>query len=152
MAGKRGLAAVAVVLAAAPFVALQEGVRLEPYADPVGIPTVCVGETDRAVIGLKAHFSREECMAALGASLMQKAAELDRCVHVPLTDGQAVAVLSFGYNVGTQAACGSTFVKRLNAGEGRAACAELSRWVYARGIKLPGLVKRRAAERARCEA
>ena len=32
-----------------------------------------------------------------------------------------------------------------------AACAELERWVYAKGIKLRGLVKRRAAERAMCE-
>lgn len=39
---------------------------------------------------------------------------------------------------------------RSRGGQGDLA-AELSRWVYAGGRKLQGLVKRRAAERAMCE-
>ncbi|WP_405045477.1 glycoside hydrolase family protein [Pseudomonas aeruginosa] len=45
----------------------------------------------------------------------------------------------------------STLLRKLNAGDVRGACAELSRWVYAGGKKLGGLVRRRAAERELCE-
>ena len=40
---------------------------------------------------------------------------------------------------------------KANTGDWAGACKELDRWVYAKGIKLNGLVKRRAAERAMCE-
>ena len=56
---------------------------------------------------------------------------------------------SHGDNVGVTNACGSTLMKKLNAGQ--PFCAELSKWVYAKNIKLPGLVSRRAAERHMCE-
>jgi lysozyme len=69
-----------------------------------------------------------------------------------LTDGQRGALVSFAYNVGVPKACGSTFVKRLNAGDGKAACAELSKWIYAGGRALPGLVNRRRDERKVCES
>lgn len=148
---KAKVASLAVVLAAAPFVAAYEGVVLTTYQDPVGIPTACGGETDEEVVGMKDRFTRDECMAVLGASLYRHALELDKCIKVPLTTGEAKALLSFGYNVGTGKACKSTLVRRINAGELPAACAELDKWVYAKGIKLRGLVKRRAAERAMCE-
>ena len=68
-----------------------------------------------------------------------------------MTDGQKAAFLSFAFNVGAQKFCGSTLVKKANQGDMPGACAELSRWTYAGGRELPGLVKRRAAERALCE-
>ena len=148
-AGKTGIASLAAVLLAVPVVALWEGERLETYLDPVGIPTVCYGETD-AALTMRWRFSRDECRALLGASLMQHALELDRCITRPLPPHQAAAVLSWGYNSGSGAACRSTLVRKLNAGE--PFCAELSRWTYAGGRQLPGLVKRRAEERALCEA
>ena len=60
------------------------------------------------------------------------------------------ALVSFTYNIGGQAFCSSTLVRKLNAGDTVGACNELSRWTRAKGIELPGLVKRRAAERAMC--
>lgn len=148
-AGKVGIASLVVVLLAAPFVADREAVVLRPYADPVGIQTACAGETDAAVVGLKERFSRDECIAVLGASLYRHALEMDKCIKRPLAAHEAVAVLSWSYNTGTNAACGSTLVRKLNAGE--PFCSELSKWVYAKGKKLPGLVKRRESERAICE-
>lgn len=147
-----GIAALVVVLAAAPFVAKHEGLILSTYADPIGIPTACAGETDKAVT-LQERFTRDECMALLGASLLEHGKRMDACVRVPLTRSQAVAVLSWSYNVGTGAACGSTLVRLLNSGAPPSVwCAELSKWNKAGGRVLPGLVKRRAQERAMCEA
>ena len=147
-----GVAALVVILAAAPFVARHEGLILSTYADPIGIPTACAGETDKAVT-LQDRFTRDECMALLGASLLEHGKRLDACVHVPLTRPQAVAVLSWSYNVGTAAACKSTLVRLLNSGAPpRVWCAELSKWNKAGGRVLPGLVNRRAQERAMCES
>lgn len=143
------VASLAVVLIAAPMVATYEGVVLAPYRDVVNVPTVCVGETAREIVGFKETFSRDECIALMGASLYEHAMKIEPCIGRPVTRNQAAAILSWGYNVGPLAACQSTLVRKLNAGQ--EFCSELSRWVYAKGMKLPGLVKRRAAERALCE-
>lgn len=146
---KGRIAALAVVLLAAPFVVGEEGVVLGRYADPVGIPTACIGETDSEVVGFKRVFTRDECVAVMGASLYAHAMKLEPCVKRDITRQQAAALLSWSYNVGVGNACGSTLMKKLNAGQ--PFCAELSKWVYAKNIKLPGLVSRRAAERHMCE-
>ena len=146
---KARIAVLATVLIAAPFVAVQEGVVLTSYADPVGIDTACVGETDEEVVGFKKLFSRDECIAVMGASLYAHAMQLEPCVKRDIPRHQAAAILSWSYNVGAGNACGSTLMRKLNAGQ--PFCAELDKWVYARGIELRGLVKRRAAERRMCE-
>ncbi len=75
----------------------------------------------------------------------------DVCRWLPLTDGQRAAFLSFAFNVGEGVLCKSTLVRKANAGDLQGACAELSRWTYAGGKQLPGLVQRRAVERQMCE-
>lgn len=152
MSGKGKVAALAVVLIAAPFVAVHEGVITFKYADPVSVPTVCAGETDRSVVSYKARFTRDECIAMLGASLYRHALELDKCVKVPMKDHEAAALLSIAYNVGTGAMCKSTMVAQINSGKPASVwCQQFDRWVYAKGIKLRGLVNRRAQERHMCE-
>ncbi|KGD42035.1 phage lysozyme family protein [Burkholderia pseudomallei] len=71
---------------------------------------------------------------------------------------QLAAAVSFAYNVGANAYCASTTARRFNAGDLRGACRAINeadsgrpQWVTARGRVLPGLVKRRAEERAICE-
>ncbi|MBE5528800.1 glycoside hydrolase family 24, partial [Laribacter hongkongensis] len=76
---------------------------------------------------------------------------LKQCVRVPLHQYEYDAFVSLAYNIGSGAFCGSTLVRKLNAGDYAGACAEIDRWTYAGGKRLPGLVKRRAEERARCE-
>ena len=70
--------------------------------------------------------------------------------HLLAASGVA-AFLSFAFNVGNGAFCGSTLTRKANAGDMPGACAELSRWTYAGGKQMPGLVIRRAAERQLCE-
>ena len=80
-----------------------------------------------------------------------KHAQALECVKRPMNDGQKAAFLSFAFNVGNGAFCSSTLVRKANAGDMPGACAELSRWTYAGGKQLQGLVNRRAAERKLCE-
>lgn len=56
------------------------------------------------------------------------------------------AIADFAYNLGLGALRNSTLRKRVNAGDDNAVVAELSKWVNGGGRKLPGLVRRRAAE------
>lgn len=142
-----GLAA---ILLAAPLVIHYEGVELRTYEDPVGIPTACIGETDKEIV-LRESFTRDECLALVGASMAVHATELAKCITRPIKSNEAAAVLSWGYNVGTGAACSSTLVRKLNAGEPAAVwCEELKRWDRAGGRVLSGLTKRRASEFTMC--
>ena len=98
-------------------------------------------------LSVRGAFSDNE---ALSLALQLTGAALD-CIKRPMTDGQKAAFLSFAFNVGNRAFCDSTLARKANAGDMAGACAELSRWTYAGGKQLPGLVRRRATERAVCE-
>jgi lysozyme len=142
------------------LVTTWEGYRARVYYDPIGRLAVCYGHDDQSLTPGDV-YTQAECEAILDADLLLHAEVLD-CVNEParsaLPDGVKAALVSIAFNAGVGALCGSTFVRRLNAGEGRAACAELSRWAFADGrdcrIKANnciGLIKRRADERRICE-
>jgi lysozyme len=74
-----------------------------------------------------------------------------RCVRVPLTDGQAVALRSLAFNIGGTALCRSTLARLANAGEPAFVwCRQLLRFVYAGGRKWRGLEIRRQKEYELC--
>ena len=126
-----------------------EGRSLVAYLDPVGIPTICEGITAGVQLGQTAIDA--ECDALLADELTQAMTSVDRLTAHPHPDTRRAALASFVYNVGAGAFERSTLLRRLNAGDVSGACAELSRWVYAGGKPLSGLIKRRAAERELCE-
>ena len=127
-----------------------EGLRTVAYRDPIGIPTICFGETKGVRMGQTATV--EECRGMLTESLVEHERGMASCLRNPDTipDKTYGAFLSFTYNVGTGAFCKSTLAKLANAGNLRGACDQLLRWTRAGGIVLPGLKKRRAAERELC--
>lgn len=142
--GKR-LGALAI---AATLVAGAEGLRTYAYEDPVGIPTICFGETRGVKMGDKKTV--EECKAMLGSRLIEFSAGVDRCLTVEVPAESYAAFLSFAYNVGTGNFCKSTMVRKANAGDLVGACNEFPKWAKAAGIELPGLVNRRREERTYC--
>lgn len=143
---KIGAAAAALAVST---VAFYEGTVLRSYRDPIGIITACTGHTGPE-LKMGQTYTHEQCEDMLYKDLAKHAAALD-CINRPLSDGQKAAFLSFAFNVGNGAFCGSTLVRKANAGDMLGACAELSRWTWAGGKQLPGLVNRRAAERQLCE-
>ncbi len=127
-----------------------EGVRHDPYLDIVGVRTVCFGHTGADIAARR--YGDGECRALLEADLAHHAAPVLGCT--PQLRGKpylTAAAVSFAYNVGTRAYCGSGVARDFRRGQDRSACAGLSQWVYAGGRRVAGLVTRRAAERALCE-
>ncbi|MBU9420079.1 lysozyme [Burkholderia multivorans] len=134
-----------------------EGLELVARPDPIGIITACNGDTKGVRAGQR--FTPDECRARLEQRLIEHAEPVLKCT--PSLKGhtyQLAAAVSFAYNVGSGAYCSSTTAKRFNAGDWKGACRALNeadngrpQWVTAGGRVLPGLVKRRAEERALCE-
>ena len=125
-----------------------EGYEPTPYRDPVGILTVCYGHTTRVVPGRT--YTKEECEQILREDMALAFAAVDRHVIVTLPTLTHAALASFVFNVGEEKFRTSTLLRKLNNGEEWSACDELKRWVYAKGKKLPGLVKRRDFEHEMC--
>jgi lysozyme len=69
-----------------------------------------------------------------------------RLIHVPLTQGQFDALVSFVYNLGSGALQRSTLRRKINWEEHHEVPRELMKWVWAAGRKLNGLIRRRQAE------
>lgn len=139
---------VAGTLLAAVMVASFEGLRHQAYLDPVGIPTICFGHIAGVRMGDTATTS--ECSEQLAVEVAEYAEAVDLMFEADLSAGEFAAYTSWTYNVGVSAAQRSTLVRVANAGDRYGACLQLDRWVYAGGRKLPGLITRRAEEKALC--
>lgn len=149
----KGAAASAILAAAAAFVGPWEGLRTQAYLDTIASPdvwTVCYGETRGVQAG--DSYTAEECASKLASALGEYRAKLSACVPAlpAQPEGVQVALVSWSYNVGTGAACGSTLATLANAGDWRGACDQLPRWNKSGGKAVKGLTNRRAAERKLC--
>jgi lysozyme len=124
-----------------------EGVRTVAYRDPVGIPTVCMGETRGVVMG--DTYTLDQCKAMATARVAEFASGVDNALKVPVSDKTFASFVSFSYNLGIR-----TFQLRIaslaNSGRLEAACRKMGEFSYAHGIQLPGLVRRRQEEVALC--
>lgn len=134
-------------------VATFEGLRTKPYLDVAGVPTVCYGETEGVVPG--EERTPEECMQALQERVQGDFSRgVDLCVGKPLPDARKAAYVSLTYNIGINAFCNSTVVRREKAGDAKGACDAILMWDKIRiNGKLQtsrGLQNRRQQERSLC--
>jgi lysozyme len=130
-------------------IAVHEGYRGEAYIPVKGdVPTIGFGTT----AGVKSGDTIEPVQALVRklADVQRFEGALKQCVRVPLHQHEYDAFLSLAYNIGPGAFCGSTLVRRLNAGDYAGACAEILRWDRFRGEPLRGLTLRRQAENRQC--
>lgn len=131
----------------------HEAIVNQAYPDPAhgwAVPTICVGHTLTARRGM--WLSDEQCLDLLEQDLNASLDHLRGMLgpQAALTEGETLAYSSFVFNVGPTKLRGSTWLKKLRAGDRTGACHELRRWVYSNGKKLRGLVRRRAAEEEVC--
>ena len=123
-----------------------EGFRAKPYLDPVGIRSIGFGH----VILPGEHFTT--ITEAQATELMLRDIETKKgwiayYIHRLLNDNQYSALMSLVYNLGVTPLT-KTLGRKLNDGNMTGCAQEFTRWVYAGDKILPGLVKRRAAEKA----
>ena len=128
-----------------------EGFSARPYLCPAGVPTIGYGATyypdGRRVTMQDRPVSESDASAMLRAMLASYEAGVSRYVAVPVTQGQFDALVSFAYNLGLGALKSSTLLRLVNARNWQGAAAQFGRWNRAGGKVLPGLTRRREAER-----
>jgi lysozyme len=128
-----------------------EGFKSHPYLCPAKVPTIGFGSTrypnGLAITLADPPINREQGEEILRATLREYEAAVNRHVTVELSQNQFDALVDFAYNVGIQNLRTSTLLKLINQGHFARAADEFEKWIRGGGHVLPGLVKRREAER-----
>jgi lysozyme len=123
-----------------------EGLSLVAYADAGGVLTIGYGHTDPGVFSGQ-RITEEEADALLNDDLADAEADVSQLVEIALTPNQFSALVSWQFNTG--ALRSSTGLDCINSRRFEAAWDDhFCLWVQAGGEVQPGLVRRRAAERA----
>lgn len=128
-----------------------EGCALHAYQDIGGVWTIGWGCTHN----VDSHMQIDQAEADRRL-LEDEESTQDRIwaqIHVPLTDNQLAALISFTYNEGAGHLQDSNLEVCLNAHNYTLAADQFLRWDKCRGVVVPGLLRRREAERMLfCEA
>lgn len=130
------------------LIANAEGCRTSPYQCSAGVWTNGIGHTEG--VTPRSQVSERQAAVNLVYDVMRVERGIDACMPVAMQQPVYDAAVSFAFNVGVRAACGSTFARHINAQRWADACNELPRWVFVNGARNRGLENRRAAEKAYC--
>jgi lysozyme len=137
----------------------SEGRSLSVYLCPAGKKTVGFGHVDESM-RVGDTITEEVAERLLEQDIRQFEEIVERNVRVRLNENQFSALVSFTFNVGPgkigvkdgfvtlKSGRTSTMLSRINMGQFIQAAEEFPKWVSAGGRQLPGLVTRRAKERA----
>jgi lysozyme len=126
-----------------------EGCRLQAYPDPAtgGDPwTIGYGATGPD-IKKGVVWTQEQADADLQNRLISIIQEFDNFIMDDLTDNEAGAIVSLGYNIGLGNLRRSTLIRDLNNGDTQGAADQFLVWDHAAGHVMSGLYNRRKAER-----
>lgn len=127
-----------------------EGNELRSYKCPAGVWTIGYGHSGVDVVpGLT--WTQQQADTTLRFELLNDwgpAVVKMLPMATSWTPNRVAAIVSWTFNVGTEAAKGSTLVERITGGEDPTVVVreELPRWCKANGKALPGLLRRRQAE------
>lgn len=121
-----------------------EGLRLTAYKCPAGVWTIGFGHTKGVKMGQTITKAQAETL--LRGDLLP-CEEYVRGLNLELTQGQFDALVDFCFNLGTAALQRSTLLQKIRTKADELTIRnEFAKWVNAGGVRLQGLVKRRAWE------
>lgn len=128
-----------------------EGFRANPYKCPAGVPTIGYGATyypnGKRVKMTDPPITEKIATGMLKEMLVRFEKAVDTYCVDTINQNQFDALVSFAYNVGTNALKNSTLLRKLNVDPNDPTIRdEFMRWVRANGKKLKGLVTRRKEE------
>ena len=129
-----------------------EGFRAKAYLDPVGILTIGYGTTAAAGVGIKPALgmtiTEAQAVGYLMAAVDKFAAQIAPKITAPINENEFGAFVSLAYNIGPGAFAKTSALRKFNAGDKQGAANSILLWNKAGSKVLPGLVRRREAERA----
>lgn len=131
------------------FIEQYEGLRLKAYKDATGTLTIGYGHTSAAgvpKVTAGMTITQDQADQMLSKDLTGFEQDITNLVKVPLNQNQFDALVSFQYNTGALGR--SSILKALNKGDYQGAAGKLTLYDVSKGKVLPGLTKRRAAEKA----
>ena len=122
-----------------------EGCALKAYKCPAGVWTIGFGHTNGVKEGDIITSETAE------AFLKQDLKSAEYCINTEcqrdLNQNQFDALASFIFNIGSFAFRHSTLLRQLKYGNFQKAAEQFDKWIYANHQVMPGLVRRRKAER-----
>ena len=128
-----------------------ESFRSKPYLCPAGVPTIGYGTTiypsGKKVTINDQEITESEANVYLSYDVVKFEKSVSACVTQKINQNQFDALISFTYNLGSDALRKSTLLKKININPSDVSIrTEFSKWVRAGGVILRGLVSRRIAE------
>ena len=126
-----------------------EGFRPQAYQDSVGVWTIGYGTTRINGQPVKAGMTitEDQALQLVQQEVNKLWSQIESILKVKINDNQMNALVDFAYNLGFGSLKNSTLMRLVNESKFEEAANQFPRWVYAGGKVLPGLVKRREAER-----
>lgn len=126
-----------------------EGLHLKPYLCPAGVWTIGYGSTGADITAKTKKVTPEWAETRMKADAARFVREALRASPILAEHPEKLcAIADFCYNLGSTRYRASTLRRRVNEERWEEAADELMKWVWGGGRKLPGLVRRREAERA----
>ena len=127
-----------------------EGLELEAYKCPAGIPTIGYGSTfyeDGKPVKMGDKITRERAEQLLPNIVRKFEQAVERFLKIPVLQHEFDACVLLAYNIGIGNFEKSTLLRNINQGKPKAdVVAQFHVWNKAGGKVLPGLVRRRASE------
>lgn len=124
-----------------------EGCQLNAYRDIRGIWTIGYGHTGKDVQPGD-YWSQEQADLNLADTLQHVAAAILPRINIEANDYEFSACVCLAYNIGVHAFLSSTLGTLMREGRFRDAANEFPKWDRAAGQEVPGLLRRRMAEKA----
>lgn len=98
-------------------------------------------------IGPKTKWTQEQADKALEDDLQGFCDQVSKLLKIEVSDNQFAALVAFAYNCGVSNLKQSTLLKMVNQSKFSIAADEFLKWNKTRGQEMPGLTRRREAER-----
>ena len=132
------------------FIANHEGLVLNAYLCPAKVPTIGYGTTrypNSSKVQLGDKITKDDALELLKFDVWKFELSVDTMTTDKVNQNQFDALVSFAYNLGSDALKKSTLLKVVNDNPNDLRIKkEFQKWIYAGGKKMGGLIKRRQDE------
>ena len=125
-----------------------EGFSSKIYLDSAGLKTIGFGHLlpPHEISHFRNGINEADAVTLLKKDVAIAEQAVSRLITSPINQNQFDSLVSFTFNLGSAALQRSTLRAKVNRSEHEQVPREFMRWVYAGGIKILGLIRRRRAE------